>query len=114
GNLREAIGHLNATMGNFTRTSASLNNMLDPKHGNVPATFDNLQSLTANLEANNDKITAILANAEKTTAALSSGQLDKTLLELQQMAPRVNETIAKLNSTDGTTGILLKDKKAKH
>lgn len=111
GNLREAIAHLNATMGNFTRTSASLNGMLDPKHGNVSATFDNLQSLTANLKANNDKITAILANAEKTTAALSNGQLDKTLQELQQMATRLNETIAKLNSTDGTAGMLLNDKK---
>ena len=112
GNLRQAIAHLNTTMGNFTRTSASLNNMLDPNHGNVKATFDNLESLTANLKNNNDKITAILGNAEKTTAALANGQLDKTLAELQQMATRLNETLAKLNSTDGTAGMLLNDKKA--
>ncbi|MVT10396.1 MlaD family protein [Chitinophaga tropicalis] len=112
GNLRQAIGHLNTTMSNFTRTSASLNNMLDPDHGNVKATFDNLESLTANLKNNNDKITAILGNAEKTTAALANGQLDKTLAELQQMATRLNETLAKLNSTDGTAGMLLNDKKA--
>lgn len=112
GNLRQAIAHLNTTMGNFTRTSASLNNMLDPNHGNVKATFDNLEALTANLKNNNDKITAILGNAEKTTAALANGQLDKTLAELQQMATRLNETLAKLNSTDGTAGMLLNDKKA--
>lgn len=111
GNLREAIAHLNTTLNNFSRTSASLNGMLDPNHGNVKATFDNLEELTANLKNNNDRINAILSNAEKTTAALANGQLDKTLSELQQMATRLNETIAKLNSTDGTAGLLLNDKK---
>jgi phospholipid/cholesterol/gamma-HCH transport system substrate-binding protein len=110
-NLRSAIAHLNSTMGNFTQTSASLNKMLDPQHGNVQATFDNLEALTANLKNNNDKINAILNNAEKTTAALANGQLDKTLLELQQMATRLNETIAKMNSTDGSIGLMLNDKK---
>lgn len=108
GNLRQAIYHLNATMGNFTRTSASLNAMLDPNKGNVAATMNNLESLTSNLKANNDKITAILANAEKTTGALANGQLDKSLQELQQLITRLNTT---LNSTDGTVGLLLNDKK---
>lgn len=110
GNLREAIAHLNTTMNNFTRTSASLNNMLDPKHGKVTATFDNLEALTANLKNNNDKITAILGNAEKTTAALANGELDKTLGELHQLSVRLNETISKLNSSDGSVGMMLNDK----
>jgi phospholipid/cholesterol/gamma-HCH transport system substrate-binding protein len=110
GNLREAIAHLNTTMNNFTRTSASLNSMLDPQHGNVKATFDNLEALTANLRKNNDKITAILSNAEKTTNALANGDLDKTLQQLQQVSTRLNETIAKLNSSDGTVGMMLNDK----
>jgi phospholipid/cholesterol/gamma-HCH transport system substrate-binding protein len=112
GNLREAVANLNATMANFSKTSASLNTMLDPKTGSVATTFSNLESFSGNLKSNNDKITGILDNAQKTTAALSNGQLDKTLLELQQMATRLNETIAKLNSTDGTVGLLLNDKKA--
>ncbi|TWV99955.1 MlaD family protein [Chitinophaga pinensis] len=110
GNLREAIAHLNTTMNNFTRTSASLNGMLDPQHGNVKATFDNLEALTANLKNNNDKITAILGNAEKTTAALANGELDKTLVQLHQLSTRLNETITKLNSTDGSVGLMLNDK----
>jgi phospholipid/cholesterol/gamma-HCH transport system substrate-binding protein len=112
GNLREAIANLNTTMGNFNKTSASLNRMLDPKTGSIPASFNNLESITGNLKNNNEKITGILANAEKTTSALANGQLDKTLLELQQMATRLNETIGKLNSTDGSLGLLMNDKKA--
>jgi phospholipid/cholesterol/gamma-HCH transport system substrate-binding protein len=111
GNLREAIANLNTTMGNFSKTSASLNRMLDPKTGSVSATMGNLESFSGNLKNNNEKITGILTNAEKTTSALANGQLDKTLLELQQMATRLNETLGKLNSTDGSLGLLMNDKK---
>jgi len=111
GNLREAIASLNTTMANFSKTSASLNRMLDPKTGSVSATMSNLESFSGNLKNNNEKITGILTNAEKTTSALANGQLDKTLLELQQMATRLNETIGKLNSTDGSLGLLMNDKK---
>jgi phospholipid/cholesterol/gamma-HCH transport system substrate-binding protein len=111
GNLREAIASLNATMGNFTKTSASLNRMLDPKTGSVALTFSNFESISGNLKNNNGKIEGILNNAEKATSALANGNLDKTLQDLQKMAASLNETIAKLNSTDGTAGLLLNDKK---
>ncbi|SFE88282.1 phospholipid/cholesterol/gamma-HCH transport system substrate-binding protein [Chitinophaga sp. CF118] len=111
GNLREAIANLNTTMGNFSKTSASLNRMLDPKTGSLAITLNNFQSISGNLKNNNDKITGILTNAEKTTSALANGNLDKTLLELQQMATRLNETLGKLNSTDGSLGLLMNDKK---
>ncbi|MEC5146173.1 MlaD family protein [Chitinophaga sp. 212800010-3] len=111
GNLQEAIRNLNVTMRNFTHTSASLNSMLDPDKGNIQKTFNNLAAVTGNLKDNNAKITGILDNAQKATGALANGQIDKTLLELQQTVNNLNHTMAKLNSTDGTAGLMLNDKK---
>lgn len=110
GNLRSAVRHLNTTMNNFTKTSASLNGMLDPDKGNIQATFNNLAEVTANLKNNNEKISGILSNAEKTTQALANGKLDSTLQELQQTAANLNQVIAKLNRTDGTLGMMMNDK----
>ncbi len=111
GNLQDAIRNLNTTMRNFTHTSASLNNMLDPNNGNIQKTFNNLAAVTGNLKDNNAKITGILDNAEKATGALANGNIDKTLQQLQQTAASLNQTISKLNTTDGTAGMLLNDKK---
>lgn len=111
GNLQDAIRNLNTTMRNFTHTSASLNRMLDPNNGNIQKTFDNLAAVTGNLKDNNAKITGILDNAEKATGALANGNIDKTLQQLQQTATNLNQTISKLNTTDGTAGMLLNDKK---
>ncbi|HWV67829.1 MlaD family protein [Chitinophaga sp.] len=111
GNLQDAIRNLNTTMRNFTHTSASLNNMLDPNNGNIQKTFNNLAAVTGNLKDNNAKITGILDNAEKATGALANGNIDKTLQQLQQTATSLNQTISKLNTTDGTAGMLLNDKK---
>lgn len=111
GNLQDAIRNLNTTMRNFTHTSASLNSMLDPNNGNIQKTFNNLAAVTGNLKDNNAKITGILNNAEKATGALANGNIDKTLQQLQQTANSLNQTISKLNTTDGTAGMLLNDKK---
>lgn len=111
GNLQETMRNLNTTMRNFSNTSASLNNMLDPQRGNVQATMNNLASVTGNLKANNEKIGGILDNAKKATDALANGNIDKTLQQLQQTTASLNNTMAKLNTTDGTAGLLLNDKK---
>jgi len=111
GNLRSAVAHLNTTMASFSRTAASLKGMMDPEHGNIHATFDNLAAVTGNLKNNNDKIAGILSNAEKTTSALANGKLDSSLLDLQHTVANLNEMMAKLNSTDGSLGLLLNDKK---
>jgi phospholipid/cholesterol/gamma-HCH transport system substrate-binding protein len=111
GNLQEAIRNLNTTMRNFTHTSAALNGMLDPNTGNIQKTFSNLAAVTGNLKDNNSKITGILDNAQKATDALAKGNIDRTLQQLQQVATNLNATIAKLNTTDGTAGMMLNDKK---
>lgn len=111
GNLRDAIGDFAHTMQNFNRTSASLSNMMDPNKGNVQATLNNLASVTGNLKNNNEKISNILGNAEKATKTLTNGELEATLAQLQQAATNLNQVVAKVNSTDGTLGLLMNDKK---
>lgn len=111
GNLQETMRNLNTTMRNFSHTSASLSNMLDPQKGSVQTTVNNLASVTGNLKANNEKIGGILDNAKKATDALANGNIDKTLQQLQQTSSSLNATMAKLNTTDGTAGLLLNDKK---
>ncbi|NSL91140.1 MlaD family protein [Chitinophaga solisilvae] len=111
GNLQETMRNLNVTMRNFSHTSASLSGMLDPQKGNIQATFNNLAAVTGNLKDNNAKISGILDNAKKATDALAAGNIDKTLQQLQQTATNLNATIAKLNTTDGTAGMLLNDKR---
>ena len=111
GNLRSAVAHLNHTMNSFSHTAAALNGMMDPNKGNVQATFNNLAAITDNLKNNNDKIAAILNNAEKTTGALANGKLDSSLLDLQHTVANLNAMMTKLNSTDGSLGMLMNDKK---
>lgn len=111
GNLQETMRNLNTSMRHFSHTSASLSSLMDPQKGSVHATFNNLAAVTGNIKNNNEKISGILDNAKKTTDALANGNLDKTLLQFQQTVTNLNATIAKLNTTDGTAGLMLNDKK---
>lgn len=110
-NLRETIGHLNHTMSHFSDATASINVMLDPNKGSVKKTFDNFASISENLKNNNDKITAILGNAQKTTDALANGQLDSSLHQLQASMNHLQSILNNIDNSNGTVGLLLNDKK---
>ncbi|RAJ00367.1 phospholipid/cholesterol/gamma-HCH transport system substrate-binding protein [Chitinophaga skermanii] len=109
GNLREAINSLNATMHNLNNASGSVDRLL-ASNGSVSTTLNNLSSFSTNLNNNNDKINAVLANAEKATASLANGDIDKSLDQLKQTVTNLNSFMSKLNSKDGTLGLLMNDK----
>lgn len=110
GNLRSAINHLNGTMGHLSTATNSLNGMLE-RNGNLYNTFSNLESVSGNLKNNNEKITGILDNANKAMSTIANGELEQTLKSLQETSAALSQTMAKLNSSDGTAGLLLNDKK---
>jgi phospholipid/cholesterol/gamma-HCH transport system substrate-binding protein len=71
--------------------------------------MNNLNAFTGNLAANNDKITQLMSNLDKTTSNLSKLDLDKTLTLLNGTIGELKATIGKLNGSGGTAGLLLND-----
>lgn len=99
-NLKSSIAELNSGMKGLSRTTAAADHVMA-----------NLDSITNNLKQNNDKITHILANAEKTTNAIAGADIDKTLKDLGATVEKLNTVMAKLNSSNGSLGLLINDKK---
>ena len=70
-----------------------------------------LDSFTNNLANNNQRITGTLDNLEKTTNKLANAKIDETLQSAQGATNSLKDAINKINSTNGTMGLLLNDKK---
>jgi phospholipid/cholesterol/gamma-HCH transport system substrate-binding protein len=102
-NMQQLIGNLNAS-------TASLNSMLSAQ-GALGKTMQNMNAITANLNSNKDTINRILANMDKFSQNLSQLEMNETLKKLQATADNLNSTLAKVNSADGTLGLLMNDKK---
>jgi phospholipid/cholesterol/gamma-HCH transport system substrate-binding protein len=100
-----------AFIGNLARSSASLQLMLNDKTSSLAHTMIHLDSFTNNLASNNQRITGTLDNLEKTTGKLSNAKIEETLQSVQTSMNSLNDAINKINSRDGTMGLLLNDKK---
>ncbi len=102
-NIQDMIGNLNSA-------TQSLNKMLDPQSSALAATLKNVNSITGNLNKNNDSITAIINNTKRFTDQLGRIDLDKTMDTLQSAISMMKNTIDKMSSDQGTLGALIHDR----
>jgi phospholipid/cholesterol/gamma-HCH transport system substrate-binding protein len=96
---------------NLAASSAQLQMLVNAENSYLAKSLKNVNSVTENLAKNNDHITHTLENVEKTTANLSNAKIPETLESMQQTINSLNSAIAKVNSTNGSLGLLLNDKK---
>ncbi|MEO8413471.1 MAG: MlaD family protein [Ginsengibacter sp.] len=110
-NIKGIISNLNTTTASFALSAASLQQMLNEQNGALASALNNVNAFTANLNTNNDKLNGILANTQKATANFAEIDLKKTLDTLNVAVENFKEGSAKINSKDGSLGLLLNDKK---
>jgi phospholipid/cholesterol/gamma-HCH transport system substrate-binding protein len=117
----KSMRDIQATLINLRQTTAALNKMMAASSGSLNATMQNMQSITDNLKANNDKIGTMLTNVNDVTSKATTidfskinkasdgiGQsieeLKKTLTETQNSLTQVSNTFKKVNGGEGTIG----------
>lgn len=104
--LANAIASLEATMKNFESLSKKLNAEGDALAGVI----NNANSITGNLAKSNEKITNILNNAEQLTDKLAAAPIDQTLIKLNKGVDDLQSLLNKINSGQGSIGMLVNDK----
>jgi phospholipid/cholesterol/gamma-HCH transport system substrate-binding protein len=103
-------GNMQEIIANLKTTTSELNTLLAAK-GPLSQTMQNLSSVTGNLKNNNDTINHILKNVDKFTYNMSKLDLDPTLTKIQTTSDQLNTTLAKINSNQGSLGLLMNDTK---
>lgn len=108
-NLQNTIANLQRISASMTVSAASLQKMMNDQ-GSLAKSLDNVNSFTSNLAGNNDKLNSTIDNLQKTSQNLSDADIKGTIAQLQSAVNNLNASIAKINSTDGSVGMLLNDK----
>ena len=111
GNLQSVVANLSKATGGLVTASASLQKLLNTENGALSQSLDNVNSFTKNLAANNEKISGVMSNLEATTEHLSKADIDGVVNQLKASVENLNTAMTKLNSTDGSLGALINDKK---
>jgi len=104
-NIRQSIASLDVTMSNFSQISQRLN----AESGQMASIVRNTNSITANLAGNNDRINRIINNLSLTSDQLSRAPVEQTLRDLQGTINQLQGVVGKMNSKDGSLGLLVND-----
>ena len=109
-NIRGIVLNLNTTTALLAVSASSLQKLLNSQNGALASSLNNVNSFTANLNSNNDKLNSILENAKVASGKFADIDLKKTLDTLNIAVNNFKEGAQKINSKDGSLGLLLNDK----
>lgn len=109
-NLKNTIANLSTTTESFAVSAASIQQMLNTQSGALASSLNNMNTFTANLNTNNEKLNSILDNTKTASAKFAAIDLKSTLDTLNIAIQNFKESSEKINSKEGSIGLLLNDK----
>jgi len=102
--------NLQNTVANAAATTAQLRNLLNAQTGALAQSLQNMNEFTSNLNKNNESINSTVKNLEAATAKLANADVDAVIKNLQTSTNNLNELTTKINSKEGSLGLLVNDK----
>lgn len=108
---RDTKGNISEIIRNLKETTSGLNQLLNAESGALAATLDNAKSITGNLKKNNDSITATISSLKRAADKFSNLEVQPTIDSLQATVLELKSALSKLNTNEGTLGLLMKDRK---
>ncbi len=110
--LREYLGmgkDIKKIAANVANMTDSLNLLFRENRVKMNSVMTNMDRLTRSLAETEQQLKPILANTHAFTDSLKALRLNALLAETQATVGELKSTVAALNSTEGTMGLLLKD-----
>ncbi|HYE53267.1 MAG TPA: MlaD family protein [Chitinophagaceae bacterium] len=103
--------NLQSVVANLAASTANLQKLLNTESGAMAKTLDNLNTFTNNLNGNNEKLNKTVNNLETATSKLAQADIEKVIQSLQTTADNLKQVTTRINSNEGSLGLLLNDKK---
>jgi phospholipid/cholesterol/gamma-HCH transport system substrate-binding protein len=102
--------NLQGIIANLAQSSASLDKLLNTETGMLAKSIGDMHTVTSDLARNTPKIDSTLSNLQLATQKLSQAKIAEAVESLQRTMARLESGISKIDSKDGTLGLLLNDR----
>jgi phospholipid/cholesterol/gamma-HCH transport system substrate-binding protein len=105
--LASSFSSFSNSLKNLENTSANLDGILLNEKNKISKIFSNVESISSNLVANNQKITDILLNFSNITDSLAKYNFKMTLDNANKSIADISEILNKINEGKGSLGLLI-------
>jgi phospholipid/cholesterol/gamma-HCH transport system substrate-binding protein len=107
--LATGINDLSWSLSNVRKMTESLSNLTIQETERLRSIIANADAITKNLRNNNELITKSLKNIGNITDSLVASDLNGTIFRTRQVLDQFNLTLTKVNTGEGTLGMLAND-----
>jgi phospholipid/cholesterol/gamma-HCH transport system substrate-binding protein len=104
-----SIDQFGATMANLNKMSKDLSEVIGDQKRNLKSTISNLSATSENLKQNSEHFNHIMKNISGFSDSLAAIELNKTFNNLNSSIKNLDLILGKIQSTDGTLGMLVND-----
>jgi len=102
--------NLQGIIANLATSSHSLELLLNTETGMLAKSINNLNTITGDFAKNGPKIDSTFSNLQVATNQLSKAKIAETVESIKNTMSRLEAGISKIDSKDGTLGLLLNDR----
>jgi len=108
--LKGSITHLHSSLENADTLIDGITGFVIDQQSSAKAIMFNLESITNNIQGNNEKLSSIMSNFETISDTIVASDLAGTLLSVNKSMADFSQILEKLNKGDGSVGQLLNNK----
>ena len=108
-NVNRSLASIANTLGNLENTSGQLDGMVDLEKRKISNILTNVESISRNLENNNQKLSHIFANLESVSDKAAKLNFEETMAKTNAAIADFHAIIDGINNGNGSIGKLLND-----
>ncbi len=110
-NFDKSFANLEMAIRSFTNTSQRIDTLVKREAIHVNRIMSNAESITANVRRNNKKVTEILENTARVTESIAESDIQEAVKNAEKALNDFSVVMGKINSGEGSLGLLLQDDK---
>ena len=110
-NLKNSIESIRITLKNLESATYNIDTLVISQKNRLATILDNVEAITTNLRENNENITQLINNFSTISDSLAKAQIPKTFDNINSTISDLAEVVEKVNTGQGTIGLLLNDDK---
>ncbi|MFV0507505.1 MAG: MlaD family protein [Bacteroidales bacterium] len=108
-NIKESLTSLKKSLKSIEKITTNGNDLLEKEKAKISKSINNMSEFTDVINSNKDGINEIISNLKKTSQTLSSLKIDKTFSRFDTTLAQLNESLANINTGDGSLSKLIDD-----
>jgi len=106
-NLINSFASIEKTFYNLQHTTAKVDTLVDAEATRLALILDNIESITGNLDKNEQNITSILTNFSAISDTLAKANVAATFVNVNKTASELAAILEQINKGQGTVGAML-------